>query len=133
MPFRPFYGVQFTLVAHCSHGEYPFASGTSPSLGDEDPRNGVQLYTTPEKYPVWSSKVVFIPLNTVVDYRYGMLSGGEFKEWESVSERVLDSLCARIDDSVMITTDEWDVEPPLGDDGEGPAAESLQQQSPQVT
>ncbi len=127
MPFRQFYGVRFTLIAHCSHGEHPIVSGTTPSLGDEDYRNGVRLYTTPEKYPVWSSKVVFIPLNTVVQYRYGMLSGGEFKEWESVSERILASLCTRIDVSVMITTDEWGREPPCENDGEGqdvPAIES---------
>ncbi len=128
MPARSYYGVRFTLVADFSHGEHPIVSGTSPSLETEDPRNGVRLYTTPEKYPVWSSKVVFIPLNTVVFYRYGMLSGGEFKEWESVSERVLDSLCARIDDSVMITTDEWDVEPPVRDDGDMPTTE-IQEQS----
>ncbi len=130
MPFGQFYGVRFTIIAHCSRGEYPIVSGTTPSLGDEDHRNGVRLYTTPEKYPVWSSKVVFIPLNTVVHYRYGMLSGGEFKEWESVSERVLDSLCTRIDVSVMITTDEWDKEPPFLNDSEGkdvPAVESQHQ------
>ncbi len=132
MPLGSFYGVRFTLVANCSRGEYPIVSGTSPSLGDEDPKNGVRLYTTPEKYPVWSSKVVYIPLNTVVYYRYGMLSGGEFKEWESVSERILDSLCSRLDDSVMITKDEWDLEPPFGDDSEGKdlSASELQDNEP---
>jgi hypothetical protein len=41
--------------APLGHGQSIYVTGNGPALGDDDPLNGVALYTTPSEYPRWSS------------------------------------------------------------------------------
>lgn len=88
---RPFYEVEFEVIANLGHGEVPVVGGDCPSLGDFNPHFAVRLLTTPETYPIWRSKPVALPLGRVVNYKYGIISGGQLRRWERCSTmRVLE-------------------------------------------
>ena len=69
--------------APLGHGQSIFVTGNGPALGDDDPLNGVPLYTTPAEYPRWSSDwgkgrdgMVFCCVCIGVGYRCGSAWGG---------------------------------------------------------
>lgn len=71
-------------------GEDVRVSGSCPSLGCEDPNRAVPLYTTPQKYPMWSNtESIFVPGSNQGTYRYCVFSGGVFKRWEGEADELL--------------------------------------------
>ena len=59
--------------------------GNTPALGDYDAEQAVQLYTTPEDYPVWKTlRPVVVPRGTAIRYKYIIMSGGRPSYWEGI-------------------------------------------------
>jgi hypothetical protein len=87
-----FMEVTFSVTAHLAMGEEVRVSGTCPALGRGDPLCAVALYTTPQKYPVWSNcnEAVFVPgVPHCGTYRYCVFSGGKFKRWEGGEDELV--------------------------------------------
>jgi hypothetical protein len=45
------------IEASIGHGQTLYVTGDAPALGENDPNNGVPLFTSPTDYPRWTSDV----------------------------------------------------------------------------
>jgi hypothetical protein len=63
--------VRFEVVAYTKHGETLHVSGDSAALGSYDPQGSIELFTSPELYPIWHTEdgtsTVIKKIFTVID------------------------------------------------------------------
>lgn len=61
-------------------GETIYVVGSHALLGEWDKTKAVQLFTSPEAYPTWFHvDTIALPTNVPVEYRYMVMSGGNFQ------------------------------------------------------
>jgi trehalose-6-phosphate synthase len=61
---------RFKLKAETHPGQTIKILGSHPSLGLWNPDNAVELSTNEIIYPDWTTQLIFLPLNTCIEYKY---------------------------------------------------------------
>ena len=57
--------------------------GSCNSLGGFNPNRAIEMVTTPERYPTWTTpKSILVPMFARIQYNYAVFCGGEFHRWE---------------------------------------------------
>jgi hypothetical protein len=86
--------VTFRVYAETRPGECIFLCGDTWGLGNFTPNKGVELFTDPDSYPVWSTKQpVILSAFVPIRYRYALFSAGKFKSWDSAGTRIRRAAC----------------------------------------
>ena len=76
--------VRFRVKAPVQMGETVYVCGSHPLLGGWDPQKAVQLVTSPEAFPTWFHvDTIALPTKSRVEYKYMIMSGGNFQRYES--------------------------------------------------
>ena len=69
----------------CGHGCVVGIGGSCKALGYFDPRKALSLVTTPEAYPIWSTKTpLLVPADELLTYKFCLIEGGTFKAFEEL-------------------------------------------------
>ncbi len=74
--------VEFKIRVQTNFGDRVVVTGSVQELGFWEPRNGVELMTTKESYPIWTA-VHHVPSGQSVEYKYVVLKADETLLWES--------------------------------------------------
>lgn len=76
----PPHRVRLRVKAEMRMGEAVYVVGSHPLLGEWDVKQALQLFTSPETFPMWFpvQNLVF-PEGTVVEYKYMVVCGGSFQ------------------------------------------------------
>ena len=83
--------VTFSVTHKAEFGETIHILGDSFALGKYNKHKSIQLFTTPQMYPVWATKEpIILPSRSPTKYLYAIFSSGTFKNWEMAeAERLL--------------------------------------------
>jgi len=77
--------VEFKIRVQTNLGDRVVVTGSAQELGFWEPRNGVEMVTTKETYPIWTA-VHHVPSGESVEYKYVVIQGDESLMWESSIE-----------------------------------------------
>jgi hypothetical protein len=70
----------------CGHGRVVGISGNCNALGYFDPRRALQMVTTPEAYPIWTTlSPLVVPAGEPLEYKFCLFEDGTFKSFETIS------------------------------------------------
>lgn len=78
--------VTFKVHADTEFGQTLRLSGSTRALGADEISESVELYTTPEQYPMWTTlEPLIIPRGQTSTYRYCIYEGAAFRGWETIA------------------------------------------------
>lgn len=80
--------VHIRVRCQASLGQTVGVCGSIETLGNFEKNKYLQLYTTPESYPVWSTlNPILVPLHKPVSYKYCLVENGDIKTHEKCDNR----------------------------------------------
>src|SRR5688572_28886244 len=79
--------VTFKVRCEVEPGQVVGLSGDASALGYFRHNSVVNLVTTPEQYPIWTTESpIVVPSNHSLQYKYCIIDGGQFSAFEKIDK-----------------------------------------------